>query len=186
MLLILDQSSLDDVIGQPSYQTCLDFVHKKHKKAAADLRYFVRIGIIIKISSAVSSHWQCVDSVFHRADRRWKWICSCRPECLSVEVSSNISHHNHINSRQMDVGPEPIFPVGCRDAGRFPSNPPVLPWPPPREGCSKKNPQTQKDSLTWLECFTFSSDFDYFFTEVWHIDLAGIKPWCRSHSRGGA
>lgn len=123
--------------------------------------------------------------MFHRADRRWKWICSCQPECLSVEVSSNISHHNHINSRQMDVGPEPIFPVGCRDAGRLPSNPPVLPWPPLREGCSDKTPQTQKDSLTRLECFTFSSDFDYFFTEVWHIDVAEIKPWCRSHSWGG-
>lgn len=32
MLLILDQSLLDDVIGQTLYQTCLlDFTTKKHK-----------------------------------------------------------------------------------------------------------------------------------------------------------
>lgn len=32
MLLILDQSLLDDVTGQPSYQKCLDFMHKNMKR----------------------------------------------------------------------------------------------------------------------------------------------------------
>lgn len=75
---------------------------------------------------SVSFHWRCRNSV-NSENFSQAWLqekaSSCHPEHLSGEVSSKISHHSYIYSRQTHRGPQPAFPVGLRGAGKFPSNP---------------------------------------------------------------